>query len=364
MNSELPRDTSVEEVTPTTAAGVSQSGDDTAKLTSEDCAPPASTTETRLVSDSAPQVTAVDTAAEKTITEIRSEGDAVPQATAVDNAADNNIPDATAATLVASTKPARLTDEQIKEHDLARRSDGKNDDWVTLYLEEFPKEEQRDVEQLRGYVLDGAVALHETRDKDGQLVTWSMSQHYKPVEGASDLAFWLGCYTVTKRSSQSTGIGRVHFPRVIDALKVETPDYLGRMTEIESTAGLPATSQPVRRARFYQSIGLQELEFDYEIPLYQSVEATEYVPPAKRGKPIKGQLLISPFRDGPVSGALVRTIVRRIYEEGYNIQPTDPYMAERLALIDEAREDYLVPLRILSAADASSTDSKPQEQTK
>ena len=256
MNSELPRDTSLEEVTPTTAAGVSPPGDDTAKLTSGDCAPPASTTETRTEGDVAPSVPAVDSAAEKTITETRSEGDAAPEVTAVDPAAEKTISDATvAASPVASTKPARLTDEQIKEHDLARRSDGKSDDWVTLYLEEFPKEEQRDVEQLRGYVLDGAVALHETRDKDGQLVTWSMSQHYKPVEGASDLAFWLGCYTVTKRSSQSTGIGRVHFPRVIDALKVETPDYLGRMTEIESTAGLSATSQPVRRARFYQSIG-------------------------------------------------------------------------------------------------------------
>lgn len=344
MNTELEKGASAEEVTPTPVVSVpATQGDHTGETKREDCSPQASA----IVS-----------------LETRTDADAAPTATAGDPAPDKPTADATTISSVAPTKPARLTDEQIKEHDLARRSDGNNDDWVTLYLEEFPPEEQRDVEQLRGYVQDGSVALHETRNKDGQLVTWSISQDLKRPEGSSETAFWLGCWTVTKRASQSSGIGRVHFPRVIEALKLETPDYVGRVTEIESTENLSSTSQPVRRAKFYQALGLQELDIDYQMPLYQPADATEYMPQSKLGKAIKGQLLIAPFSDGPVTGAQVRAIVRRIYEEGYDIQPTDPYIAERLALIDEARENYLVPLRILSAADASSTSNKPEEQSK
>jgi hypothetical protein len=241
-----------------------------------------------------------------------------------------------------------MTPEQMSLLELGKRSDGRNRDWVELYLAEFPVEEQRDVEQLSGYLASGEVVLHETRDQHGQLLSWSMSQDYPaPRAGKKHPPFWLGCWTVTRKSMQSSGIGRLHLPKVIEALKREKPGYIGRITEIESTADLPPTSQPVRRAKFYRALGMLELDVPYEIPLYQPVDAAEYVPQAKLGKSIKGQLLFAPFSNKPVTAKQVRSIISRIYKTGYGIDPKDPFMAQRLALIDGKRDNFLIPIRIL-----------------
>lgn len=238
-----------------------------------------------------------------------------------------------------------MTAEQISKLSLAKRSDGTNDDWVELYRSEFPPEEQRHPDQLRKFLARGSLVLHETRDADGTLLTWSMSQDNNAREDG-ELSFWHGCWTVTKRSAQSTGIGRVHFAKVVAALKLQTPDYLGRVTEIESTYGLSADSQPVRRAKFYDSLGLKEIDVPYEIPLFQPADAKEYTPQKKLGSGIRAQLLFAPFHDRPLTAAEVKTIIRRIYERGYDIKPDDPYIEERLSLVDENRKDFLVPIRI------------------
>lgn len=252
-------------------------------------------------------------------------------------------------TVAPAAKNSGLKADEIARLSLAKRSDAKNDDWISLYIDEFPPEERRDVCQLRRLVQSGRLALHETRSGDGHLLTWSISQRYapepEPKREQNEALFWLGAWTVTRRSAQSMGLGRLHFPKVIAALKSETPDYIGRVTEIESAEGLAADSQPARRAAFYKRIGLMELTVPYEMPLYQPADATQYIPQAKLGKGIKGQLLIAPFKDGPISGKQVRSIVRRIYEQGYNVSPDDPYMQERLSLIDESRENYLAPMR-------------------
>lgn len=247
------------------------------------------------------------------------------------------------ATETTKTSNNRLTPERLKELDLAKRSDGHDEDWVELYLAEFPKEEQRDVSQLRAILDTGKLVLHETRDKNGLLLTWSMTQNCQ--SDSKNPSFWLGCWTVTRRDYQSSGIGRVHFAKLLEALKAEKPDYIGRITEIESTAGLTKDSQPARRARFYKALGLQELDIPYEIPLFQPADATEYVPQAKLGKSIKGQLLISMFSDSAVSASQLRYIVGRIYKSGYHVKKDDPYFAERLALIDEKRENYLTQIK-------------------
>jgi hypothetical protein len=243
-------------------------------------------------------------------------------------------------------KPNKLTPEQIKELDLARLSDLSNDDWVQLYLEEFPPHERRDVEQLRRYLKDGRFVMHETRDKNGLLLSWSISRHSPAKPGTNEPSFWFGCWTVTRRSAQSTGVGRVHFPAVIKALKAKSPHYLGRTTEIESTEGMAPDSQQVRRAKFYAALGLKELHLPYEFPLFQPIGATEYVPQSKLGKPVKAQLLIAPFSDAPISGKQAYDLVKSIYINSYNVHPDDPFVAERLALIDVSKDNLLGPVRI------------------
>ncbi len=245
------------------------------------------------------------------------------------------------------TKPGRLSAERIAELDLARRSDASNDDWTELYRAEFPPEEQRDVEQLRGYVKSGEVILHETRGKSGELITWSMSQDYPATPGTGAPSFWLGCWTVTRRSYQSSGIGRVHFQHVIEALKTEKPGYIGRLTEIESTLGLGETAQPVRRAKFYKSLGMEELDVSYEIPLFQPVGAPEYVPQERLGKGIPGQLLFAGFDSLPVAAQQARSMIRRIYQQGYDVSPTDTYIERRLALIADSTADLRIPIRLM-----------------
>ena len=241
-------------------------------------------------------------------------------------------------------KTSRLTPEQISQLQIARRADGTSDDWVELYLAEFPENERRDVSQLRALLQSGKLVLHETRDKHGKLLVWSMSQDYASRDKVEP-SFWLGCWTVTRRNMQSTGLGRIHFAKVLEALKQEKPDYIGRVTEIESTAGQTRDSQPVRRAKFYKALGLKEIDVAYEFPLFQPVNAKEYVAQAQLGKGIPAQLLIASFGNDSLSVSDARSIIKRIYTFGYHLQPTDPYIAERLMLVRETGESVLVDIR-------------------
>jgi hypothetical protein len=246
------------------------------------------------------------------------------------------------------SKPSRLTPEQIAELDLARKSDLSNDDWVELYLSEFPEIERRDVGQLKKSLRGGRLVMHETRDKHGQLLTWSMTSDHPAPEGSDEPSFWLGCWTVTRRSAQSTGIGRVHFAHLLATLKKEKPNYIGRVTEIESTEGMAPDSQPVRRAKFYKALGLMELDITYEIPLFQPPGAKRYIPQTKLGPAVKAQLLMAPFCDKPiVLAAQARSIVSQIYGQ-YNVRESDPYIAQRLSVIDDHRQNLLIPVRLLS----------------
>lgn len=244
----------------------------------------------------------------------------------------------------AESRSQKLTPDQLAQLDIARRSDGKNDDWVQLYLEEFPVEEQRDVAELRTYIDSGEVILHETREPGGKLLTWSMSQDYPAPADSDEPSFWLGCWTVTRRSAQSTGVGRMHFAKVIEELKRETPGYIGRLTEIEATHGLPPNSQQVRRAKFYKSLGMQELDIPYEIPMFQPPESTAYVEQAKLGAGIAGQLLIALFDSAPITLAQISSIVSRIYQKGYDVSLSDQYIAARLQLFAD-KDSYLMPIR-------------------
>lgn len=258
--------------------------------------------------------------------------------------------------MTTTPKSRRLTAKQLAQLDWARRSTLKSDDWAELYLQEFPPDERRDVNELRRLLQSGSLVMHETRDQDGQLLTWSMSQDY-PSDSPDEPSFWLGCWTVTRRSAQSLGIGSIHFAKVIEALKAERPHYIGRVTEIESTEGLSADSQPARRASFYARLGLQELDVPYEFPLFQPAGSTEYVPQSKLGKPIKAQMLIAPFDNKPITASQVRSMIRRIYTRGYRVRPDDPYIESRLALIGDGRKNLLVPVRMPEGMNRPGSDS-------
>lgn len=247
-------------------------------------------------------------------------------------------------------QPARFTPEQISRLQFGRRTDFASDDWLELYLSEFPEAEQRKISDLKAMLAGGQLVMHETRDPDGQLLAWSISQDFPAAPKTRELSFWLGCWTVTRREAQSIGIGSVHFPKVVAALKAESPCYFGRFTEIESTVGLPEDSQPVRRAKFYRKLGLQVVDVPYEMARYQPNDATRHMSQSELTPHLPAHLLVSPFHDRPLTGSEAASIVRRIYENHYGVGNDDPYIAQRLSLINRRRMNVIRPLVVGQAA--------------
>jgi hypothetical protein len=139
------------------------------------------------------------------------------------------------------------------------------------------------------------------------------------------------------------------------SLKAEKPGYIGRITEIETTEGLADESQPVRRAKFYANLGLKEVDVPYEFPRFQPAKSTKYVPQAALGGGIKGQLLLATFTDDAVKTKAVRSIIRRVYERGYNVDPQDEYIEKRLALISSDKGSRLKPLMVGSKSKSGRT---------
>jgi GNAT superfamily N-acetyltransferase len=258
-------------------------------------------------------------------------------------------------------KSARLTPEEIARLRFGKRVDFTDKDWLDLYLSEFPAAEQRKISDLEELLASGVFVMHETRDPDGKLLAWSISQNFPAPAKSRELPFWLGCWTVTRKEAQSTGVGSLHFPKVVAALKQENPCYFGRFTEIESTVGLPENSQPVRRAKFYQKLGLNALDFPYEMARFQPNDSTTHKSQKELGPGLPAHLLVSPFSDRPLNGTELASIVRRIYEQHYGVLPSDPYIHERLLLINRRRKSFVGPL-VIGQQPTAYAGSKPAEK--
>jgi hypothetical protein len=201
--------------------------------------------------------------------------------------------------------------------------DGNADDaaWVRVYEESFPPNQRQSVAQLRELVRAGTMELDETRDQDDQIVCMTLTE----VFGAAAPEFLLACYTATPPPLRSLGIGSLHRRRLVELLKFEYPHYLGLFSEIESTTepGLdPATLQiRQRRLAFFLRLGVQRLPIDYRFPSFHPGEP-----------PLRGELLWVPFAREELDAATLREVLRRIYIEGYGLDPSDPFIPEALDL--------------------------------
>ena len=142
---------------------------------------------------------------------------------------------------------------------------------------------------------------------------------------------------------------------VLASLKAEKPGYIGRITEIETTEGLADESQPVRRAKFYANLGLKEVDVPYKFPDSSLLSPPSTFRKRRLAEGIKGQLLLATFTDDAVKTKAVRSIIRRVYERGYNVDPQDEYIEKRLALISSDKGSRLKPLMVGSKSKSGRT---------
>lgn len=283
------------------------------------------------------------------------------------------------------TKAAPLTEQQKEKITWAKRTDGQNGDWEPIYDDLFPAAEaqNKDVLKLnftteitpdsppdRPAIGHPRMTIHESYAPNGKVVAASINEVFPGrAEVPGERSFILGAFSFVPEQLQSTGIGAHHLGKgVIPELKAEFGDngFAGRLTEIESTDGMPANSQPVRRARFYRDkIGMQAIDkeqFPFELPLYQpdaAVEQGVYVPQRnipeylrQQGEfdidgPVPAEALWTSFDGKGVSGKDAIGIFERLARWGYGVEADDPYLAERIAGMSSASDNNLLrPIEI------------------
>lgn len=199
-----------------------------------------------------------------------------------------------------------------------------NTAWVAIYEEAFPPGQRQDLDDLIQQLRDGRMELDETRDEYDNILCMTITEVFRhpPVLPT----FLLACYTAVVPEMRGLGIGSIHRSKLDSLLKNEYPDYVGIVSEIESTfeTGVAEEAMAVRvkRKKFFMKLGLQPLDIDYFFPSYVAGE-----------EPIPGELLWVPFTDEKLTKEQLAGMVTRIYTEGYQLSADHPLISQVVASI-------------------------------
>jgi len=206
-----------------------------------------------------------------------------------------------------------------------------NNDWISVYEVSFPESQRQGINDLRRQLSDGSMELDETRDQDGDILCMTITEVFRRKQSAKNAQFLLACYTAVVPEYRGLGIGSIHRRKLGALLKSEYPDYLGIFSEIESTREEGVAPQAmkirVRRKAFFMRLGLIPIDIDYLFPNYVS-----------DGEPLHGELLWVPFQSEQVLPSALRTVLLRIYTEGYGLRPDDPLIARMLGSLPAANQ--------------------------
>ena len=249
----------------------------------------------------------------------------------------------------------RLTEEEKLDLQLIDALD-LADDTRHAMERNFPPEQLPDWQLVRTRLKERFIALHELRSKStGELLSSRMIVDY-PSRFRGEPQFLLVAFVVTPdgdgsantKQNKSKGYGSYLRGMSLELSRRQKPNALGLVAERESTAGAKSVQdQTVRRASWMSRIGLFVVEgISYDIPpLLHSAEAAGlYIPVAQRTGEMKpADLLIYRF-DGKkiISGKHLKSLVGRLYVEGYSISPDDPFFVTRIEQVKEDRDYQLV----------------------
>jgi hypothetical protein len=191
-------------------------------------------------------------------------------------------------------------------------------EWISIYEEAFPPGQRQDLDELKQQLVDGRMELDETRDADNNILCMTITEVFAQ---ASTPEFLLACYTAVVPEMRGVGIGSIHRSRLDSLLLNEYPDFIGIVSEIESTRESDISPEAmhvrVKRKSFFMKLGLVPLDIDYRFPSYKEDE-----------EPIAGELLWVPFNNKPMDPALLAEVVKRIYVEGYKLEPDHALIAQ------------------------------------
>src|SRR5262249_15485477 len=162
-------------------------------------------------------------------------------------------------------------------------------------------------EELRRLLSAGAMLLHKTVNKNGELLCFSLTF---PVTNSD---FVLLSYIATDPTKRSGGFGSKHMRRLVEILQAQYPNHLGLFLEIESTkeAGLDPATQKARQRRldFYQRLGAKRLCKNYLWP--------SMVP---GGAPRHGEILWFEFGTKLIDDTVLARVILDIYEKAYYLK--------------------------------------------
>ncbi|HEY9775726.1 MAG TPA: hypothetical protein V6C81_18320 [Planktothrix sp.] len=224
------------------------------------------------------------------------------------------------------------------------------DDTRLAFEENIPPEELQYWSLVEESLAEGNMVLHELRDKGSHELLSARLMVYYDARHDNEPAFILAAWSVTPDApphgqdslrGKGKGFGSYLLHRSVAYILENHPEVFAIVSERESAISTNQTVQRAQRARWHQVNGFCSVQdFPYEIPAFTPYECSEkYMAVYERPSvPVPGELLILRM-DGQkiLPGSILISIVERIYHWGYDIKYTDPYMSQRMSLIEPAR---------------------------
>jgi hypothetical protein len=200
----------------------------------------------------------------------------------------------------------------VDKCNLCLPSRGEEEDWVHVYKNSFPPEEQASLEVLRQSFSEGKRLLHRTLGDDGKLTCFSIA--------SLQVTFaWLHYLAST---NPGEGAGRFHLLELLKLLTEEHPEFRGLFFQVETPTapGLDRETMEVRRRRinFYTRLGAKRMprEKKYVMPNFIPGEP-----------PIPAELMWFEFGQQPAD---LGQVVRTMYQFTFGLGP-DNLLTKQIA---------------------------------
>jgi hypothetical protein len=215
---------------------------------------------------------------------------------------------------------------------------------------DFPPEVLQYWSAVEISLAEGIMCLHELRHgQTGELLSARLMVYYD-VRNKKERPFVLAAWSVTPEAEpgakqtirgKGKGYGSLLLKLSIDMIRKNHPEVFAFVTEHQYNMYKNQPDKVAALANWHKRNGFARVEgFQYEVPPFQPYEHApdKYLPVYERGLPSPGELLIMPF-DGAqsITGERLISIVERLYNFGYDVKYTDPYMSQRIGTIDKQK---------------------------
>ncbi|HEY9793076.1 MAG TPA: hypothetical protein V6D22_21920 [Candidatus Obscuribacterales bacterium] len=226
------------------------------------------------------------------------------------------------------------------------------EDTREAFERDFPPEVLQWWSAVELSLADGIMCLHELRHaKTGELLSARLMVYYD-ARNKQERPFVLAAWSVTPQGNPAAnqsiagkgkGYGSLLLKLSVEMIRKNHPEVFAFVSEHQYNMYKDQPDKVAALAKWHKRNGFARVEdFHYEVPPFMPYEHApdKYIPVYERGLPSPGELLILPLNQSQsITGERLISIVERLYNFGYDVKYTDPYMTQRIDTIDR-RKSY------------------------